>query len=52
MKWIVITLAIGNLGTGLWAAWLWRASSAIEVTPTWAEAGGTEPIDQNLAREG
>jgi hypothetical protein len=49
---VVIVLAFGTLGTGLWAARLWNKSSKIVPVPTWAEAGGTEPGDEMESQMG
>ena len=49
---VVIILALGTLGTGLWAARLWHKSSKIVPVRTWAEAGGTEPGDEMASLSG
>jgi hypothetical protein len=52
LRFVVIILALGTLGTGLWAARLWYKSSKIIPVPTWAEWGGSEPGDETLSLMG
>ena len=42
MTYIGIMLAMAACGTGLWAAWKWRAASLVPIDPGWGPPGTNE----------
>ena len=51
MEWIVASLAITNLITGLIAAVYWLRGSRIVPLPFWAQFGQIEPVNREAANE-
>ena len=51
-KWICILLALGCLGSGLKAAWLWYRASKVGVDPGWSANPLMEPVDEDQKNSG
>lgn len=52
MHWIVAMLTIISACSGALSTWYWFRSSQIQVQPSWAKEGGSEPVLPEISMTG